>query len=104
VSFMTKTREVGRAPKEHFKLVFGSGTSDLAKIRPLKIGTPQISSQISPYGILPRQHSRPRPAAVRIALSQIKKARVYRSRSRGFVPGVWGLTREYTDHHPPHEL
>ena len=24
------------APKEHFKLVFGSGTSDLAKIRPLK--------------------------------------------------------------------
>ena len=28
-----------RAPKEHFKLVFGSGTSDLAKIRPLKIGT-----------------------------------------------------------------
>ena len=26
-----------RAPKEHFKLVFGSGTSDPAKIRPLKI-------------------------------------------------------------------
>ena len=26
-----------RAPKEHFKLVFGSGNSDLAKIRPLKI-------------------------------------------------------------------
>ena len=25
-----------RAPKEHFKLVFGSGNSDLAKIRPLK--------------------------------------------------------------------
>ena len=25
-----------RVPKEHFKLVFGSGTSDLAKIRPLK--------------------------------------------------------------------
>ena len=24
------------AAKEHFKLVFGSGTSDLAKIRPLK--------------------------------------------------------------------
>ena len=26
-----------RAPKEHFKLVFGSGNSDPAKIRPLKI-------------------------------------------------------------------
>ena len=25
-----------RVPKEHFKLVFGSGNSDLAKIRPLK--------------------------------------------------------------------
>jgi hypothetical protein len=25
-----------RVPKEHFKLVFGSGTSELAKIRPLK--------------------------------------------------------------------
>ena len=37
------------AAMEHFKLVFGSGTSDLAKIRPLKIGTPQISSQVSPY-------------------------------------------------------
>ena len=31
------------AAKEHFKLVFGSGTSDLAKIRPLKIGRPAIS-------------------------------------------------------------
>ena len=29
-------------------------------------------------------------------LSQIKKARVHRPRSRGFVPGVWGLTREQT--------
>ena len=26
-----------RAPKEHFKLVFGSGTSSPAKIRPLKV-------------------------------------------------------------------
>ena len=25
-----------RVPKEHFKLLFGSGNSDLAKIRPLK--------------------------------------------------------------------
>ena len=31
------------APKEHFKLVFGSGNSDLAKIRPLKVGPPAIS-------------------------------------------------------------
>ena len=31
------------------------------------------------------------------SLSQIKKARrVHRPRSRGFVPGVWGLTREHT--------
>ena len=50
---MTKTREVGRAPKEHFKLVFGSGTSDLAKIRPLKIWTSWISPWVPPYGILP---------------------------------------------------
>ena len=28
---------------EHFKQVFGSGNSDLAKIQPLKIGNPQIS-------------------------------------------------------------
>jgi len=33
------------AAKEHFKLVFGSGTSDLAKIRPLKIwGSPDFLS------------------------------------------------------------
>ena len=44
LSLVPETREV----MEHFKLVFGSGTSDLAKIRPLKIGTPQISSQVSP--------------------------------------------------------
>ena len=31
--FVTNTREV----MEHFKLLFGSGNSDLAKIRPLKI-------------------------------------------------------------------
>ena len=42
------------APKEHFKLVFGSGTSDLAKIRPLKIWTSWISPWVPPYGILPR--------------------------------------------------
>ena len=50
LSLVPETRQV----MEHFKLVFGSGTSDLAKIRPIKIGTPQISSQVSPYGILPR--------------------------------------------------
>ena len=43
-----------RAPKEHFKLVFGSGNSDLAKIRPLKIWTSWISPWVPPYGILPR--------------------------------------------------
>ena len=31
------------APKEHFKLVFGFGTSDSAKIRPLKVGPPAIN-------------------------------------------------------------
>ena len=41
------------AAKEHFKLVFGSGTSDLAKIRPLKIWTSWISPWVPPYGILP---------------------------------------------------
>ena len=30
------------AAKEHFKLVFGSGTSDLAKIRPLKNWPPEM--------------------------------------------------------------
>jgi len=44
-----------RAPKEHFKLVFGSGTSDLAKIRPLKVWTSWISPWVPPYGILPRR-------------------------------------------------
>ena len=43
-----------RAPKEHFKLVFGSGNSDLAKIRPLKVWTSWISPWVPPYGILPR--------------------------------------------------
>ena len=33
-----------RAPKEHFKLVFGSGNSDPAKIRPLKVLTSWIGS------------------------------------------------------------
>ena len=45
------------APKEHFKLVFGSGNSDLAKIRPLKVWTSWISPWVPPYGILP--HGRP---------------------------------------------
>jgi len=38
------------APKEHFKLVFGSGNSDLAKIRPLKNWTPAINWKSSLYG------------------------------------------------------
>ena len=42
------------APKEHFKLLFGSGNSDLAKIRPLKVWTSWISPWVPPYGILPR--------------------------------------------------
>ena len=42
-----------RAPKEHFKLVFGSGNSDPAKIRPLKVWTSWISPWVPPYGILP---------------------------------------------------
>ena len=37
------------AAKEHFKLVFGSGTSDLAKIRPLKVGPPAINWKSSLY-------------------------------------------------------
>jgi len=40
---------------EHFKLVFGSGNSDLAKIRPLKVWTSWISPWVPPYGILPLQ-------------------------------------------------
>ena len=32
--------ETSAPNKEHFKLVFGSGTSDPAKIRPLKVGPP----------------------------------------------------------------
>ena len=39
-----------RVPKEHFKLVFGSGTSDLAKIRPLKNRDPAITWKSSLYG------------------------------------------------------
>ena len=34
---------------EHFKLVFGSGTSDPAKIRPLKICPPAINWKSSLY-------------------------------------------------------
>ena len=33
-----------RAPKEHFKLLFGSGTSSPAKIRPLKVWAPAITA------------------------------------------------------------
>ena len=43
-----------RAPKEHFKPLFGSGTSDPAKIRPLKNWTSWISPWVPPYGILPQ--------------------------------------------------
>ena len=39
-----------RVPKEHFKLVFGFGTSDLAKIRPLKNRDPAITWKSSLYG------------------------------------------------------
>ena len=42
------------AAMEHFKLVFGSGNSDLAKIRPLKVWTSWISPWVPPYGILPQ--------------------------------------------------
>ena len=38
------------AAKKHFKLVFGSGTSDLAKIWPLKNWTPAINWMSSLYG------------------------------------------------------
>ena len=48
--FVTNTREV----MEHFKLLFGSGNSDLAKIRPLKVWTSWISPWVPPYGILPQ--------------------------------------------------
>jgi hypothetical protein len=47
--FVTSTS----AAMEHLKLVFGSGNSDLAKIRPLKIWTSWISPWVPPYGILP---------------------------------------------------
>ena len=46
LSLVPETREV----MEHFKLVFGSGTSDLAKIRPLKNWTPAINWRSSLYG------------------------------------------------------
>ena len=49
------------APKEHLKLVFGSGNSDPAKIRPLKVWTSWISPWVPPYGILPRFQDRPCP-------------------------------------------
>ena len=60
LSLVPETREV----MEHFKLLFGSGTSDLAKIRPLKIWTSWISPWVPPYGILPllRPHSFSNPA------------------------------------------
>ena len=50
LSLLPETREV----MEHFKLVFGSGNSDLAKIRPLKVWTSWISPWVPPYGILPQ--------------------------------------------------
>ena len=37
------------AAMEHFKLLFGSGNSDLAKIRPLKVGPPAINWKSSLY-------------------------------------------------------
>ena len=46
LSLVPETRQV----MEHFKLVFGSGTSDLAKIRPLKNWTPAINRKSSLYG------------------------------------------------------
>ena len=46
------------AAMEHFKLVFGSGNSDLAKIRPLKVWTSWISPWVPPYGILPQRARR----------------------------------------------
>ena len=49
LSLLPETREV----MEHFKLVFGSGNSDPAKIRPLKVWTSWISPWVPPYGILP---------------------------------------------------
>ena len=52
LSLLPETRQV----MEHFKLVFGSGNSDLAKIRPLKVWTSWISPFVPPYGILPPLH------------------------------------------------
>ena len=46
LSLVPETRQV----MEHFKLVFGSGTSDLAKIRPLKNWTSWISWKSSLFG------------------------------------------------------
>ena len=37
------------AAMEHFKLLFGSGNSDPAKIRPLKVGPPAINWKSSLY-------------------------------------------------------
>ena len=50
LSLLPETRQV----MEHFKLVFGSGNSDLAKIRPLNVWTSWISPWVPPYGILPQ--------------------------------------------------
>ena len=52
LSLVPETREV----MEHFKLVFGSGTSDLAKIRPLKNWPPPFpgSHRLLGTSIAPR--------------------------------------------------
>ena len=52
LSLLPETREEVMG---HFKLLFGSGNSDLAKIRPLKVWTSWISPWVPPYGILPRK-------------------------------------------------
>ena len=62
LSLVPETREV----MEHFKLVFGSGTSDLAKIRPLKNWTSWISWKSSLFGNF-HQVWKPRPPNRRIA-------------------------------------
>ena len=50
-----------RAPKEHFKLLFGSGTSSPAKIRPLKVGPPAINWKSSLYENFHPWQGAPRP-------------------------------------------
>ena len=51
------------APKEHFKLVFGFGTSDPAKIRPLKVAPPAINWKSSLYENFHRMELQPRNIA-----------------------------------------